>query len=91
MNVNRQHAAWQGAGTPQSREGRRVRRGDKVRRGGADDVDAVETDLVDVSWLPLSLFETCDPAELAASRRRVLSQVDHPRANLGTGQPGRVD
>ena len=88
MNVNGLHAAR----TPQSSEGLRVARGDKTPRDLSDDIDAIETDLVDLSRLPLSLLGACDPAELAASRQRVLSQVEHPRANLGsTGPPGRVD
>jgi hypothetical protein len=91
MNVNGLHAARHRAAHRQFSEGLNVRRGEKVPRDAPDAVDTVETDLVDVSQLPLSLFETCDPSELTASRRRVLSQVDHPRANLGSGPPGRVD
>ncbi|GAA4945216.1 hypothetical protein [Actinoplanes utahensis] len=51
----------------------------------------VETDLIDLSEISLATLHRCDPSVLSASVRKILAQVDNPRANLGTGPPGRVD
>jgi len=52
----------------------------------------VETDLIDLSEVSLAPLNQCDQATLADSVKRLLTQVDRPRANLGgSAPPGRVD
>lgn len=52
----------------------------------------VETELVDLSALPISALREFEAAELEPSMRRVRAQIERPRANIGnTGPPGRVD
>jgi len=51
----------------------------------------VETDLIDLAELPISQLRTCDRALLSRSMRRILIQVERPRANIGQGPPGRAD
>jgi hypothetical protein len=54
--------------------------------------DVVETELSDLSAVSLAALRRLDAAALRPSVRRIMEQVDRPRANLG-GQdpPGRVD
>jgi hypothetical protein len=52
----------------------------------------VETELIDLSDVSLTMLRECDRSLLEASLERVLDQVDRPRANIGSsGPPGRVD
>jgi hypothetical protein len=53
---------------------------------------SVETELLDLSEVSLSVLRQIDDAVLSSSVRRIMTQVDRPRANLGgSGPPGRVD
>ncbi|GIJ48980.1 hypothetical protein Val02_58660 [Virgisporangium aliadipatigenens] len=51
----------------------------------------LETDLIDLTTLPISALRTFDEELLAPSVQRVLVQVQRPRNNIGTGPPGRAD
>jgi FXSXX-COOH protein len=52
----------------------------------------LETELVDLSDVSLATLRECDAELTAQSLRRVVSQVERPRANIGSGgPPGRVD
>ena len=51
----------------------------------------IETLLVDLTDVWLAALNGFDARALAASRRRMMSQVKHPRTNLNSGPPGRVD
>jgi len=52
----------------------------------------VETDLVDLSGVSVSTLYRYRREALSASVRKLLTQVDRPRFNLGSsGPPGRVD
>jgi hypothetical protein len=53
--------------------------------------DDLETDLIDLTALPISAVRTVDEAILAPSMQRVLRQVERPRNNIGTNPPGRAD
>lgn len=52
---------------------------------------SVETELLDLSEVSLSVLRLIDYAVLSSSVHRILAQVDRPRANIGTEPPGRVD
>ena len=53
--------------------------------------DDIETDLLDLTEIPISELRNCDSDLLARSMRRILLQVERPRANIGQGPPGRAD
>lgn len=53
--------------------------------------DGVQTDLIDLTDLSISAVLSCDDDLLAPSMKRVLIQVERPRANIGSGPPGRAD
>jgi hypothetical protein len=54
--------------------------------------DVVETQLVDLSDISLMTLRSVDADAVAPSLRRLLEQVESPRANAGgSGPPGRVD
>jgi hypothetical protein len=53
--------------------------------------DDLETELVDVTSIPLSTLRDCDSGLLDTALSKVLEQVDRPRVNLGNQPPGRVD
>lgn len=52
---------------------------------------SVETELLDLSEVSLSTLRLIDHAILSSSVRRIMTQVDRPRANIGTEPPKRVD
>jgi hypothetical protein len=51
----------------------------------------IETDLLDLTEIPISDLRVYDDDLLTRSMRRILSQVERPRANIGQGPPGRAD
>jgi hypothetical protein len=51
----------------------------------------VETELIDLSDIFFSMLRGWDTELLASSLRRVMNQVERPRANIGSGPPGRID
>ena len=51
----------------------------------------IESFLVDLEEISLLEIESRDAGELESSVRVILQQVDRPRKNAGTSQPGRVD
>ena len=51
----------------------------------------LETVLVDLTDLPISAIAGYDVGDFGPSVKVILSQVDRPRKNIGTGNPGRVD
>jgi hypothetical protein len=53
--------------------------------------ESIETDLIDLTELPMSALRTCDRDVLAHSMKRILVQVERPRTNIGQGPPGRAD
>lgn len=66
------------------------------RRKGTDTVDLssgeVETELVDLTHVSLSILRERDHGEWAHSLGRLMEQLDSARANIGEGGgPGRVD
>jgi hypothetical protein len=52
--------------------------------------DDLETALPDLDGMRIDLLRD-NLDVLAPFQRDLLSQVEHPRINLGTGPPGRVD
>jgi len=55
------------------------------------DPSEIETDLIDLSDTSLRELREADRRLLAPSRETMLEQLEHARANLGSGPPGRVD
>lgn len=55
------------------------------------DPSEIETDLIDLSATSLRELREADRSLLAPSRATMLEQLEHARANLGSGPPGRVD
>jgi hypothetical protein len=54
--------------------------------------NSVETALLDLSGVSLSMLHLIDDTVLSSSVHLIMQQVDRPRANVGdSGPPGRVD
>ena len=51
----------------------------------------IETDLPDLTRMSMADMRTVDSGLFARSMRRILLQVERPRANIGQGPPGRAD
>lgn len=52
----------------------------------------VETELIDLTEVSLSMLGGCDEKVLAPSLQRMMRQLDQARGNIGTGgPPGRAD
>jgi hypothetical protein len=52
----------------------------------------VETELIDLTDIAFAALRGCDATWFAPSLRRLMHQVERPRANIGnTGPPGRDD
>lgn len=66
---------------------------DLIAPVGSESPDgSVETELLDLSEVSLSLLHMIDNSVLNSSVQRIMQQVDRPRANLGdTDPPKRVD
>lgn len=57
-----------------------------------DKITAIETDLADLRGTTLD--QLCQPTfrnALEPFRRVLISQIERPRPNIGTGPPGRAD
>ncbi|GAA2531273.1 hypothetical protein [Winogradskya humida] len=55
------------------------------------DPPEIETDLIDLSATSLRQLRDTDHRLLTTSQEAMLEQLEHARANLGQGPPGRVD
>lgn len=53
--------------------------------------DGVETEMIDLTDMPLAELPAYDERVLARSIKQVLAQIERSRVNIGTGDPGRVD
>jgi hypothetical protein len=51
----------------------------------------VQTDLVDLTEASFEDLCGCDDALFEPSLDRFLRQIERPRANIGSGQPDRID
>jgi hypothetical protein len=51
----------------------------------------VSTDVVDLTHTSFENLKGYDDAIFAASLARFLRQIERPRSNVGSGQPGRID
>ncbi|GAA2565329.1 hypothetical protein GCM10010435_42570 [Winogradskya consettensis] len=55
------------------------------------DPPEIETDLIDLSATSFRQLRETDQRLLTTSQEAMMEQLEHARANLGTGPPGRVD
>jgi hypothetical protein len=56
--------------------------------------EEIETEMVDLSGISLSMLRDCDTEMLTPSLRRIMGEIERPRANVGggSGEPStRVD
>jgi hypothetical protein len=66
-----------------------------LHQGGTKNVDHsaedIQAELIDLTEISIEELHRSNRVELESSLCRILGQIDRPRVNIGSGQPGRID